>query len=219
MKPLSTDAPGVVPSQVSAARLDRPLTAFGARWVDAEAEHRIGQAAEQAREQARAQGYAAGWAQGRQAAAAAAANEQRHRRAADEQAARHQGLRVEAILSALTRAAASADAAAAARWDELSDTLADGAIAIAQAALGRELATLDAPLVEAVRTAMTLLGEPDEVVVRANAADLALLTKLAAATSAATAGPKVTYVVDPLLASGDVTLATLTQRLRLRVRL
>jgi len=222
MKNSSTD-PVVTPSPATAAvtpaRMDRPLRTFGGRWVDPDAEHRIGQAAELAREQARAQGYAAGWAQGRQAAAAAAAEEQQRRAAADEQTAQQQVARFETVMAALARAAATADATAAPRWSEFVDALADGALGIARAALGRELASIDDPTVEAVRSALAILGEPDEVVIRANAADLAMLSSVAHRAKEAgngTAG-KVSFVVDADLAPGDVTLATLSQRLRLHL--
>ncbi len=213
MKPSSSDP------EVTPARLDRPLRTFGGRWVDPDAEHRIGQAAELAREQARAQGYAAGWAQGRQAAAAAAAQEQQRRVAADEQQAQQQAARLDAVLGSLTRATAAADATAAPRWNELADVLADGALAIARAAIGRELASIDDPTVEAVRSALAMLGEPEQVVIRAAAADLAMLTSVAERARAAGNGSaaKVTFVVDAALAPGDVTLSTLTQRLRLHL--
>jgi flagellar assembly protein FliH len=221
--PADHGAPSVTPNHgapsVTPARMDRPLRTFGGRWVDPDAEHRIGQAAEVAREQARAQGYAAGWAQGRQAAAAAAAQQQQRHADDDARQAQQQAARFDSVLVALTRAASSADVAAAPRWSELADVLADGALAIARAALGRELASIDDPTVAAVRSALAILGEPDEVVIRANASDLALLTSVAnrAKEAGNGAAAKVSFVVDAALAPGDVTLATVSQRLRLHL--
>ncbi len=134
---LPTQPPGVRP-----VRFDRPLAgaaaaATGAAWGDPALDAVLAEVVENARREGLAQGYAAGWAAGRRDADDVARVE------AAERAGR---LRMErdAVLAA-ARGLLEALAEAAARrpeepkWADLADTLADGALTIARAALAREL--------------------------------------------------------------------------------
>jgi flagellar assembly protein FliH len=120
----------------------------------------------EARAQGHATGYAAGWAQGRQEAqlAAVAAHEQlladaRH-------AAALQAAAVERAVAALAGAAAELERRTAPVAAELEDAIVAGAFALAQAVLGRELATAESPGRDALARALALAPTGRPVVVR-----------------------------------------------------
>jgi len=190
------------------ARLDRPLSGrlLEPGYADAHLEAMLAEAAERARESAQAQGYAAGWAHGHQAAAAA-------QQAAGEQAEagrRAAAARAETLLAALADAGRRQQQAGLPAWHEVADALADGALALARAALGRELRAIDEPVAEAVRTALRQLAAPDEVCVHLNPDDAALL-------ATATLPPTVRLVADASVPAGAVRAQTPTQRLLLHL--
>lgn len=144
---------------------------------------------------ARAVGYAQGWAAGRRAAAV-----DRAREAADEaQRARLREQAVESALIAVRRAADQLGATVVARSEELTGLIVDGAIELAAAVLGRELALSCDPGLEAVRRAVAEMPAGRPVVVHLNPGDLAALD-----TAAATGGAhEVRLVGDPALGRGD----------------
>lgn len=204
---LPTQPPGVRP-----VRFDRPLAgaaaaATGAAWGDPALDAVLAEVVENARREGLAQGYAAGWAAGRRNADDVARVE------AAERAGR---LRMErdAVLAA-ARGLLEALAEAAARrpeepkWADLADTLADGALTIARAALARELSSVDDDVTARVRSALHALAGDGALVLHLAPADAALLTEHA---------PDGTVLVaDPSVAPGTVVVRGETQRLRLDV--
>lgn len=193
--------------QVRPARLDRPLrrTALDPTYTDPALEEMVRVAAERARAEARAEGYAAGWSQGRQAAADRVRAENTAaalRLEADREAA---GRTMSRLLRALGEAARSARTAVTPEWAEVADTLAEGALQLAAAALGRELRSVDDTVVESVRGALRQLAEPGEAVVHLNPADATLV-------SGEDVGVRV--VADPAVPVGSVVALTPGQRLR-----
>jgi flagellar assembly protein FliH len=176
---------------VRAARLDRQLTCgpgsslavtrsgdFDRVYADPHLEELVNRAAQAAREHARAEGFAQGWADGRRAAAEAAQAEiERARRASATASSAFAG-RAKAALSALDAASRVARTAMSPELAALGEAIADGALELASAALGRELAGVDAEVAEAVRTAMRALGTTDVAVVHVNPADLQTLSGL-----------------------------------------
>jgi flagellar assembly protein FliH len=217
--PSSSDTRGVADalagSAVRPVRFERPLHAAGpgARtpgWGDAGLDGALAEAVEAARAEGLAQGYAAGWAAGRQAAAEREAAETVERARAAEADRRALAARAESLLAALAAAATSAATAAEPTWDELGDVLADGALALARAALARELASVDADLELRMRAALRLLAGDGRVVV--------LLAPQDAAALAGVRLPEGTELVaDAALAPGTVAVRTDARRLLLDV--
>src|SRR4051812_31324886 len=133
-------------ADVRSVRFDRPLTGAGAvatggAWGDPAPDAALAEALAVARQEGLAQGWAEGWAAGRRAA------EERARAESAERAATFDAERAAVLWQArmLLRSLAEAAAARPAEpvWAELADTLADGALAIARAALARELSDAD----------------------------------------------------------------------------
>jgi flagellar assembly protein FliH len=182
---------------VRPAQLDRPLRRLGLdpTYTDPHLEELVRVAADRARHEARAEGYAAGWSQGRQAAGEKA---QRERSIAGQKMAK--------LLAALGDAARAARVAVTPEWAEVADTLAEGALRLAAAALGRELRSFDDSLIQSVKDALQLLAEPGEAVVHLNPADAALILD----------GPElnVRVISDPSVPVGSLVSLTPAQRLR-----
>ena len=194
--------------QVRPARLDRPLrgASLGPTYTDPHLEELVERAAERAREEARAEGYASGWAQGRQAAAE---REREERTRVERQAtADREALakRYQELLATLREAVQRADVAAAPEWAEVADALAEGALQLAAAALGRELRSVDGAVLESVKAALRQLTEPGDAVVHLNPADLEQLPE--------TAVPGVRVVADPRVTVGSLLCETPSQRFR-----
>jgi len=193
---------------VRPARLDRPLraTSLDPTYTDPYLEELVRVAADRARHEARAEGYAAGWSQGRQAAAAQAQFEsvavarqvEFERNAASRKAAK--------FVAALGEAARAARVIVAPEWAEVSDTLAEGALRLAAAALGRELRSIDDAVAQAVKGALRLLAEPGEAVIHLNPADAIQVL------DDETLGVRV--ISDPRVPVGGVLALTPAQRLR-----
>ena len=199
------------PAAVRVVRFDRPLRseAESLGWADPRIRQRIQDAAEQAREEAYALGYSAGWAQGRQAAAEQARQEEAERARVAARALQAQGERARVLLAELGEAAGQATRSAVPAWTQVADAIADGALGIARAALGRELAAVDAEVADAVRTALRALADADRVTVHVHPADLDLLRGLAADELP----DHVRLAGDPTVPPGGVLAATPVQRL------
>jgi flagellar assembly protein FliH len=193
---------------VRPARLDRPLrgAALDPTYSDPHLEELVRVAAERAGEQARAEGYAAGWSEGRLAAGVRAQAESQAlaQRAGSERAVVAQ--RTAELLSALTEASRGARMASVPEWIEVADVLADGALRLAAAALGRELQSIDDGVAQAVRAALAHLAEPGEAAIHLNPADAALVA------DDATLGVRI--IPDPSVVVGSVVAQTPAQRLR-----
>ena len=194
---VASDRPGVLRAgehddlDIRPARLDRQLSGAGADVEQADAlldrlyadpflAEVVSHAAAIAREQARAEGYAMGWADGRQAATTASQAELARSRQAAAQAAEAFAARAGSALAALAAAGRSHRDATAADLAEVGDALAEGALEIAAAAIGRELRAVDAEVAEAVRTAVRTLGSGEVAVIHVNPRDLVILGELPA---------------------------------------
>ena len=211
-------ATGTGSGTVRAARFDRPLRhGAGRSFGDAEVDRQVQAAIEQGRQQGRAAGYAAGWAQGRQAAAEQAEQAARVREAAEVSRRAQDTMRLQALFAELSRLTGELDRALSPAWDEVADAVTDGALRIARAALGRELADLDQARLNTVRTALRTIGDPGHAVVRVHPDDQALLTSALTATSTSPLPTGVRLVADPALVPGEVRVATPTQRLRMHL--
>jgi flagellar assembly protein FliH len=197
---------------VRVVRFDRPLRTgtdtLG--WADPRIRQRIDQVAAQAREEAYSLGYARGWAQGRTAAAEREEAERVERAATAAQELREQAARAQALLGTLTEAARQAALSAVPAWTEVADAVADGGLAIARAALGRELAAVDAEVADAVRTALNTLAGANEVTVHVHPGDLGLLRDLVGGQLPG----HVRLAADPGIPPGCVLAQTPVQRLR-----
>jgi flagellar biosynthesis/type III secretory pathway protein FliH len=110
------------------------------------------------------------------------------------------------LLGALGKATTEASAALAPQWGEVADTLAEGALQLAAAALGRELRSVDDTVTQSVRSALRRLSEPSDAVVRLNPIDAELLNDLAL--------PGVRVLADSRVTVGSLIAETPGQRLR-----
>ena len=193
---------------VRPARLDRPLRrgAIEPLYADPRLEEMVQAAAERARYEARAEGFAAGWSEGRQVAAAKSKTENAIAAKQTENERALAGMRIGQLMTALAEAARAARVTVAPEWSEVADTLAEGALRLAAAALGRELRSIDDSVAEAVRGALQRLAEPGEAVVHLNPADAALVL------DDPSIGVRV--ISDPRVPEGSVIALTPAQRLR-----
>jgi flagellar assembly protein FliH len=194
---------------VRPARLDQPLrraTTLDPTYTDPHLEELVRVAADRARHEARAEGYAAGWSQGRQAATLKARDETRATAMEVDGERLASARRVAQLLSSLGEAARAARVTVTPDWSEVADTLAEGALRLAAAALGRELRSIDDAVTQSVKDALQRLADPGEAVVHLNPVDAALVLE----------DPTVTVKVisDPRVPVGSVTALTPAQRLR-----
>lgn len=211
-RPLSTDreralrAPIVTSGRTAdmarTVRFDRPLVDLPG-WADTRLARQIAEVSRTAHEQGFAEGYAKGWGEGRRAAA--------EREAADlaarnerEEANRIQLLsRAQPLLAALAQAARTLTEQVTPAWDELVDTVLDGAMRLAAAGLARELDAVDAEVLEATRAALRILPSGEPVTLHVNPADIDLLV---GAGTEPTDGLRI--VPDPAVAVGTVLART-----------
>ena len=200
---------------VRPARFDRPLTGaaavlLGAGWGDPRLDAALAEAVEDGRRRGMAEGYATGWAAGLRDAAEREQAASSARAQAAEAERRARLARAESLLHSLAGAARETAAAAAPAWEELADVLADGALAIARAALARELTSVDDDLVLRVRAALRSLAGDGRLVVHLNPDDAAVL--------ASTPLPEGAELVpDPAVPPGAAAVRGDVQRLRLDV--
>jgi flagellar assembly protein FliH len=150
------------------------------------------------RSEAQATGYAAGWAEGRQAAELASrdardafAAEAAEITAAQEKSARR-------VLSALAAAVERFEQRAAPAVEDLERDLVAAAFALAEAIVGRELATAVEPGRDALARALALAPAGRGAVARLNPADAATLPG-----TVTVDGRDIVVVADPALAPGD----------------
>jgi flagellar assembly protein FliH len=199
-------------AQVRPIRFDQALRSGSiARlgWADQEIEQRLERAAREAREQARSVGYAEGWAQGRQVAAEQARIDAAKQEIAVERALQDELAQIHALLETLAEACRVCTLAMVPAWTEFADAITDGALAIARAALGRELTAVDSEAADAVRTALRALAGASEITVHVHPDDLRLLRRLVDTELPA----HVRLVEDPQLSPGGVLAVTPVQRL------
>jgi len=194
----------------TAVRFDRPLVEQPG-WADPRIARQIAEVSRSARAQGLAEGYAAGWAQGRRAAAEREAAEVAERTAREEATRRALTVRAQGLLVTLAQAARTLADQVVPAWDDLMDVLVDGALSVAAAGFGRELASLDAPALEAARTALRLLPPTDAITLHVHPSDLELFGEPDEGASATFQG--VPVVVDPGVAPGAVVARTPLQSL------
>ena len=179
-------------------------TRLGASAVlgDSATEATLHALADRTRAAGMAQGYAAGWAEGRRRAQEAADQAAAERAAADQQALAQLRADQQALVRSLADAVTRCDAAVAARQELLATEAVDLGLRIAEAVLGRELATMTDAGAEALRRALAEVPPTVAATVRLHPADAAALDP------AAVAGRPVTVVADPSVASGGAVLET-----------
>jgi flagellar assembly protein FliH len=149
-------------------------------------------------EQARAAGWSAGWAAGIRAAAEAAQAQRAALHAEHVAAEAARDARMTAALAVLRRAAEAAAARTVPVLEEAAATLDEGAVLLAQAVLGAELADGDDRARAALARALRLPLDAGVHTVRLHPADLAVLTS-----AGATAPAGVQLVADASLHPGD----------------
>jgi flagellar assembly protein FliH len=177
---------------VPVARFDVPLG--GGLKLPAELAERL-------RSQAQAAGYAAGWAEGRRAADEAT-REARAEFAAQAQAAAAQAeARTGQVLRAVADAVARFEQRSAPALADLSAQLVEAAFALAEAIVGRELATATEPGRDALMRALLLAPAGRAVLVRMHPEDAATLPS-----TSTVDGRDVVVVADPSLGRGDAVL-------------
>lgn len=203
------------PLEIRPARFDRPLSGplaarVGAAWGDPVLDAQIAEAVAEGRRSGLAQGFAAGWTAGRRAAAEREAVEAAERAEAARLEHLEQRRRAETLLAALADAVRSAGSVTAPEYEQLADVLTEGALAIAGAAVARELASVDDDLLRRVRTAVRALAGDGRLVLRLHPRD-------AAAIEGARLPADAEIVPDGGLAPGTVAVRGELQRLRLDV--
>jgi flagellar assembly protein FliH len=201
--------------EVRPARFDRPLAGLqaariGAGWGDPALDAELAEAVVDGRRQGLAQGYAVGWAAGRRAAAEREAVDAATRAAAAEAERREQRQRAEVALAALADAVRHGASTLTPAYEELADVLVEGALAIARAALARELTSVDDDLEHRIRLAVRSLAGDGRLVLRVHPADLAAI-------DGALLPADAELVPDPTLPVGAVAVRGESQRLRLDV--
>ncbi|HEY6795718.1 MAG TPA: FliH/SctL family protein [Kineosporiaceae bacterium] len=203
---------GEAANAARAVNFDRPLVEQPG-WADPRIGRQIAEALRAGRQQGLAEGYAAGWAQGRREAAEREAAEAAERAAREEATRRVLAVRTQGALAALARAARTLADDVAPAWSGLVDALLEGSLAIAAAALGRELAAVDADVLEAARTALRLLPHTDTVTLHVHPADVDLF-------EACDAGPLdgVQVVPDDTVERGAVLARTPVHALPVHLR-
>jgi flagellar assembly protein FliH len=179
-------------------------TRLGASTVlgDSATEATLDALADRARAAGMAQGYAAGWAEGRRRAQEASDQAAAERAAADQQAAAQLRADQQALVTSLGDAVARCDAVLAERQELLATEAVDLGLRIAEAILGRELATMTDAGAEALRRALAQVPPTVTATVRLSPADAAALDP------AEIAGRPVTVVADPSVAAGGAVLET-----------
>lgn len=158
--------------------------------------------AERAHQAARAQGYAQGWAEGRRVAIEKAqADADAVRRAAADEL---EQMRAEhrAAMAALETATTQMSTRLAEALDRFAGHTTEVALELAEAVVGREVATATDPGADALRRVIALADPQVTTTVRLNPADVAVLD------SAVTEGHNITVVPDPTVGRGDAIAET-----------
>jgi flagellar assembly protein FliH len=171
----------------------------------------------EAHAEARASGYAAGWAEGRRAAAAAAVVEAAAAKAAADEMVREYAVQVKQAVAALAAAARRLDQRATPGLAELEEATVATAFAIAEAIVGRELATAADPGMDALQRALGVVPDGGPVTVRLHPADLATVVDSLGSTTEIIDGRTVTLGADAGLRRGDATAECDTTTVEVRI--
>jgi len=154
-------------------RFDRPLIEQPG-WADKRVARHIAQIAKTAREHGVAQGYADGYVKGRRDAMIQARKESAERAAREETQRKALATRAQGMLAALAQASRTLTDQVTPAWESVVDVLVEGAVDVVAAVFGREVAALDAPVLESVRAALRLLPPAEGLAVHVNPEDVAL---------------------------------------------
>jgi flagellar assembly protein FliH len=157
---------------------------------------------EKLRAEAQAAGYATGWAQGRREAEVAAQATRDQVAAETRQAAAVQATRVQQALGAVVGAASQLEQRMVPTCADLEDLIVNTAYALAEAVIGRELATAVEPGRDAIARALALAPADRPVTVRLHPNDYATVTDGQPATVQLN-GRDVNLVADYSLLPGD----------------
>jgi flagellar assembly protein FliH len=157
--------------------------------------------ADRLRAEAQAAGYAAGWAEGRRQAELIAAAVRKEIAAQARDAAEAQAARVEQALAAVDRAVSDLERRMVPVAAELEDLVVGIAFAVAEAVVGRELASAD-PGRDAVARALAMAPVGRPVTVRLNPSDHETVTG-GQAGAIDRDGRTVTLLADPGIQRGD----------------
>jgi flagellar biosynthesis/type III secretory pathway protein FliH len=210
----------VARSSLRPAQLNRPLTAGQASaslgWADPHLDRLLNEAMARARAQATDEGFTEGLRQGRQQAVQEAAAQSLQRDQDRFEQEQQLVLHVNHLLTALQQAVQQQSEELVPAWDELADTLLEGSLAIAQGALGRELTSLDAQTLQALRIAVRSLSGSNDLQVRLNPEDLRLLSQATGEDSLEAICPVGVHLApDPQVPRGGVQAQATTKRVRI----
>jgi flagellar assembly protein FliH len=167
---------------------------------------------EDLRAQAMAAGFAHGWAEGRRAAEEAGRADREQQAAEADAVLVAQVTAVQQVVEAVAGAVAAFEQRAAPTFTDLENDLIATAFAIAEAVIGRELATATEPGRDALTRALALAPRGSAAVVRMNPADAALLPG-----ASQIDGRDVVVIADPGLAPGDAVVESETTTIDARL--
>ncbi|MDQ1293682.1 MAG: flagellar assembly protein FliH [Actinomycetota bacterium] len=207
-------------SSLRPAQLNRPLTAGQASaslgWADPHLDRLLNEAMARARAQATQEGFTEGLRQGRERAAQEAAAQTLRRDQDRFEQGQQLALHVNHLLTALQEAVQQQSEELVPAWDELADALLDGALTIARSALGRELTSLDAQALQALRVAVRSLSGSNDLQVRLNPEDLRILSHATGDDSLEAVCPVGVHLApDPQVPRGGVQAQATTKRVKI----
>lgn len=157
----------------------------------------------QVRAAAEAAGYAAGWAQGRREAQQAAQAQADRDAQAVEDVMAATAVQIERAIGGIVAAARELERRAIPTVLDIENTIAETAIAVAEAVIGREIRTAAYPGRDALARALALAPEQRPVTVRLNPADRMSIGLSDGTTELVMDGRPITLVDDPSLQPGD----------------
>lgn len=167
--------------------------------------------------EAKASGYAAGWAEGRRAAGRTADDLAERTAAEAARRASEHTAAVRRAITALSTAAARLDDRTVAGLEEIGQAVVGAAFAIAEAVIGRELATATDPGTDAIERVLASVPPNGPVMVRLHPADLATLVENVGSTTQTIDGRTVTLISDPSLGLGDAIAECEATRVEARI--
>ncbi len=157
----------------------------------------------QVRAEAEAAGYAAGWAQGRREAQQAGRAQADRDAQAVEDVMAAQAVQVDRAIGGIVAAARELERRAIPTVLDIENTIADTALMVAEAVVGREVRTAAYPGRDALARALALAPEQRPVTVRLNPADRMSIGLSDGTTELVMDGHPITLLDDPSLRPGD----------------
>jgi flagellar assembly protein FliH len=157
----------------------------------------------QVRAEAEAAGYAAGWAQGRREAQQASLDQAERDAQNVEDVMAMQAIDVDRAIEGIAAAARELERRAIPTVLDIENTIAETALMVAEAVLGREVHTATDPGRDAIARALSLAPEQRPVTVRLNPVDRMTIGLSDGTTELVMDGRPITLVDDPSLKPGD----------------